>query len=315
MNYVVNDLHGAANLIKLTLGAMDEMERGSTLIINGDGAGARGPVMNKIVKIFYEVRRGETDESVLRDTIEKEIGIPCVDIPSAWIYRSVHAGVFRKLMAERYPETFGRVMRLEAKQVLLDTLVPLSRKAKERGIKLVYLPGNGEIVPDDFDVSDITTEKTVAPEERYYQKLYKDGTFGQFDVTYMPYIDLLDEDTLLISTHFLDLSYDEMEMFFRRLDLHNSKISKVVVHYPPNVAPMGRAFEFWTPNKTDLERIDAVLHILDELDVSSLALVYFGHIHLDANDERMDKYPAVMTFRTAAFNYCNWVKPGIPHQI
>ncbi len=101
MTFVTNDLHGAENLITKVQSGLSRLSAGDVVIINGDGAGSRGPVMNKIVRIFYEVRRGETEMSALLDELRWVIGEQ-PEIPQEWVYESVHAGIFRKLVANRY---------------------------------------------------------------------------------------------------------------------------------------------------------------------------------------------------------------------
>ena len=309
MLYVVNDIHGAKKLLEHTLQSMSKMNAGDVLVINGDGAGARGPIMNQIVKIFYEVRRGETAMSALYDEIENVIH-ERPEIPKEWIYDSVHAGVFRKLMALRYP-LFDACMKKEAKEVLEETLLPLSKVAKEKdSIQIVYLPGNGEIVPDDFVVYDITVEKTVTPDKRFYQQLDDDGYFLEFGVHYVKYVRVLPNGVLLLSTHLLDLPEESIDLLLKGQGAFDKKFSKVLVHYPPAIAPVGGAFDFWTPNKTDISRTEAVGKIMAKLQLTDDAMVYFGHIHLGANDARMDRYPSSMTFLTSGFSGCVWVKPG-----
>ena len=307
MFFVVNDLHGAPKLIDQTVKAIEAMTTGDTLIINGDGAGARGPIMNNVVKIFYEVRRGETDLSVLLDAIEDIIGEK-PEIPQEWIYDSVHAGVFRKLVANRY-RAFELCMREEMKNVLEETLQPLTEAAEKRGVLLVYLPGNGEIVPDDLDVSDITTEKTVDPDERFYQRLHCDGYFKERGVEYIGYASLSPSGRLVLSTHLLDLPEGRIDDFLKSF-YGCGLITSVFVHYPPAVAPIGKAFEFWTPNKSDIQRTESLRKIIRKLKLPLNAKIFFGHIHLGANDPRMDRYPASMTFRTTEGYECVWVKPG-----
>ncbi len=99
--YVVNDLHGAPALIDKTARAIKGLKFDDVLVVNGDGAGSRGSIMNGIVKIYYEVRRGETEWRVLLDSIAEVIGETPI-IPQEWVYETVHAGIFRKLLAERY---------------------------------------------------------------------------------------------------------------------------------------------------------------------------------------------------------------------
>ena len=309
MLYVVNDIHGVKKLLERTIQSMSKMNAGDILVINGDGAGARGPIMNQIVKVFYEVRRGETDMSALYDEIEKVIH-ERLDIPREWVYDSVHAGVFRKLMALRYP-LFDECMKTEAKEVLEETMRPLHEVAESKGIGIVYLPGNGEIVPDDLSVEDIKTEKAVAPEERFYWRLADDGYFFQkFGVHYVRYAVVLSGDVLLLSTNLLDLPLDSIQHMLDQLGIFKATFSKVLVHYPPAIAPIGGAFDFWTPNKTDIARSETLSGILKMLNLTDDAIVYFGHIHVGANDVRMNRYPDSMTFLTDGFSGCVWVKPG-----
>lgn len=308
MTFVTNDLHGAENLITKVQSGLSRLSAGDVVIINGDGAGSRGPVMNRVVKIFYEVRRGETEMSVLLDALSEIIG-QTPEIPQEWIYETVHAGIFRKLVANRY-KAFADKASEETMSVLDTTLMPLSYTANQYGIKLYYLPGNGEIVTEDFDVSDITTEKTVAPNQRFYQRIARDGYFAKLGVEYVPYAMLLPDGTLLLSTHLLDLTFREFRDMVPLLHIDGAKVKKVVVHYPPAVAPIGGAFDFWTPNKSDLMRIGALSVILMYLDIDEDIDIYFGHIHLGAYDERMNRYSTVMTFQTEERKKCNWVKPG-----
>lgn len=309
MIYVVNDIHGAKELLKRTLQSMSKLKAGDVLVINGDGAGARGPIMNQIVKIFYEVRRGETAMSALYDEIENVIH-ERPEIPKEWIYDSVHAGVFRKLMALRYP-LFDDCMKKEAKEVMEETMLPLSKLAQWKGIRVLYVPGNGEIVPDDFVVDDITVEKTVDPNKRFYQLLAEDGYFlDEFGVEYVKYVQVLPDGVLLLSTHMLDLPEETIDLLLEPFVVFGMKFSKVLAHYPPAIAPVGGAFDFWTPNKTDISRTEAVGKILQKLQLTDDAMVYFGHIHPGVNDARMDRYPSSMTFLTSGFSGCVWVKPG-----
>lgn len=304
--YIVNDLHGNYDLIQQTVDAIMNMAKGDRLIINGDGAGARGPRMNRIVKIFYEVRRGETDISELLSALSEIIGeIP--DIPKEWVFESVHAGVFRKLMAEHFAK-FNKCMEEELLAVIEETVKPLSEAAKDK-VKIYYLPGNGEMVPNDFSTKDITVEKALPPEQRFYTKLAKDGYFEKYGIHYIGYVShCVKSKMALISTNLLDLNPKEAVIMLQTCGLLKNKLKTVIVHYPPTISPLGSAFGFWTPNKVDVKRIDNLQKILDELQLKD-AKIYFGHIHLGANDPRMDAYPSTMGFVGSGFNY-TWVKPG-----
>lgn len=307
MYYVVNDLHGSKKLIEATVEKINQLNPSDVLIINGDGAGARGPRMNNLVKIFYEVRRGEIAEEKLMDAIEEIIGEK-PEIDRSWIYETVHAGLFRKLLADRYRK-FGVCLRQELLEVLGETLKPISEAAKAHQVRVLYLPGNGEITTEDFSTEDITTEVSVAPEHRFYQKIARQGYFERYGIEYMPYVNKL-SGTIAISTNLLDLPYEEAHAILENTTgLLLGKSSRIIVHYPPAISPVGGAFNFWTPNKMDLKRTAALSDTLKDLPLTDDAKIYFGHIHLGSNDPRMDLYPSTMGFEIAGYQ-CIWVKPG-----
>ena len=309
MIYVANDLHGVNHLISDVMVSISGMNKDDILVINGDGAGARGPIMNNVVKLYYEVRRGETEAKVLFSAIGDIIG-KTPDIPQQWIYHSAHAGIFRKLLSDKYPE-FAACMRKELDSVIRKTLSYISRAASEKGVKVLYLPGNGEIVTDDFIIDDIAVETTVTPDERYYTKLANEGFFSEYDVEYIPYGKILSDDTVVIGANLLDLCYEDALEKLREggvFDLET--ISNIIVHYPPVIAPIGKSFSFWTPNNSDIERITMLCEILGRLPLeASRSTVYFGHIHLGTRDERMDALPSSMGFNLPDYRAV-WVKPG-----
>lgn len=308
MIYVVNDMHGSKKLVDKVIKQMHHLNSNDTLIINGDGAGARGPIMNNLVRIFYEVRREESPKQELLSAVKDIIGDE-PNIPDAWIYDTVHAGLFRKLLAEKY-EVFNHVMEKEIYEALEVTIRPLSEVAKLRGIRVVYLPGNGEIAPTDFSTKDITREISVIPEHRLFNRIAKDGYFKQFDIEYVYYAKLID-DTLLLSTHLLDLGLGAvLEKMAEAGALNNlSTISdvvyRVIAHYPIELDAPKEYFDFWTPSKTDIERTETLRNLIDLLSLWR-SKFYFGHIHRGSDDPRMEQYPVTKTFDPNSI----WVKPG-----
>jgi len=305
MIHIVNDLHGSKKLIDEVAAAISRMRRGDTIVINGDGAGARGPVMNNLIKIYYEVRRGETSEEELYAALEAIIGEK-PDFPKEWIFDSVHGGLFRALLAEKY-QKFASCMEDELSKVLKETIEPLSEAAKKAGVKLVYVPGNGEITPRDFLTSRYNEEFAVDPEDRFYHKLNKEGFFEEYGIEYVPYVAKVD-GAVLISTDLLDVDVEVAKLLLK--DAVGDDVFKVVIaHYPPAISPIGGAFDFWTPNKTDIKRTDALRAIVDGTNLDKNAQFFFGHIHLGVMSDEMASYPATMGF-FAAKHQCIWVKPG-----
>lgn len=304
--YVANDLHGHKALVGKVVHAIEStLEVGDTLIINGDGAGARGPIMNNLVKIFYEVRRGEADFDELVKALTEIIGQK-PELAKDSVFSAVHAGVFRAFMAEQYP-AFKECVEQELLMVIEDTLRPISLAAKQKGVRVIYVPGNGEIVPSDFDTSDIAVERTLPPEERFYQRIAREGFFAQFGIEYVPYALRLSPKVLLLSTNLLDLPADEALSLVGESGAETA--DTVVVHYPPT-ATAGRWFHFWNPNRVDIARIDALKALLNGLSIHN-AIIYFGHIHLPASDARMDQLPPAIGFGyDGDENNGLWVKPG-----
>ncbi len=306
--FVTNDLHGSKTLTEKVINTIKAIEAGDTLIINGDGAGARGPIMNKLVKIFYEVRRGETDYECLISALSDIIG-ERPDVPTSWVYDSVHAGVFRAVMSKHY-KSFRQCVENEILQTLEETIQPLAQAAKDSGINIIYSPGNGEIVPSDFSVKDITIEETLPPEERFYQKLQKEGYFERFGIQYVPYAHS-HNGVVIIGTNLLDVKTAKaLELLSSQglLD-ENDSPKAIVCHYPPGISPLGKIFGFWSPNKVDRARTKALDKIVQELRLDNNVPVFFGHIHLGPDDPGMMAYPPILGFQFSN-RYGFWIKPG-----
>lgn len=308
--FTVSDLHGNARLIRKTVESIKRMENGDTLIINGDGAGSRGPSMNKLVKIFYEVRRGETDFEVLVMELERIIGTK-MDLPKDWVFNSVHAGIFRALLANHY-DAFRHLAEAEVFETLDETLGPISEAANSREVRVFYVPGNGEMTPSDFLTEDISREKALQPEQRFYQRIAREGYFIRLGIEYVPYAYLVGGNVALIGTNLLDLDAECVGSVMMNSGLLNNDMETVIVHYPPAVSPTGKYFDFWNPNSTDVARIDALDRILMRMKTQKSTKLFFGHIHLNANDPRMERYPATIGVGKIGKANLNsiWVKPG-----
>ncbi len=315
--YITNDLHGSSYLVQNVVDAIGNMSESDTLIINGDGSGARGPIMNNLVKVFYEVRRGETEYEELIGIIAGIIDED-PDFPRSWVFDSVHAGVFRAVLAKRYKK-FKKCVEKELFDVIEETLCPLASAANAAGVKILYVPGNGEIVPSDFATDDITVEKTLPPEERFYQETARRGYFEQMGIKYVPYVDTithfsdkaLPSRLVVMSANLLDLPTDEALALMSDCDLLIGEgPSKVIVHYPPAIGWVGKRFDFWNPNKVDIARINALQKLLGALQLEN-ATVFFGHVHLSIGDSRMDAYPPTIGFGYERQDYDGlWIKPG-----
>ena len=326
--FVFNDPHGNSQMVKKVAGLIDNMWPGDIVIANGDIAGSRGPKMNELARIYYNVRRAEKDESVLREAVWKLTGEQ-ICIPREWIYDATHFGMFRALLAERNAK-FRELIDSEITCAIDETLKPLGAAAKKRGVTIYYLPGNGELVPFDVDTSDIKVERTVDPEDFYYSKLARVGRFASDGIQFVPGVKLLPRHSgniLLLSTYLLNQDQKDIAMALRSVGAfgpERAEISKVVVHYPPMIAPLGKSFPFWKYGEVDERRIGALGGILGRLKLCYGAEIYFGHIHLDATDQKMDFYPQFLGWnkaidlepsRLSVTVKCIWVKPGEMIQI
>lgn len=304
--YIINDLHGNPGLVEKAVNGIKAMTKKDVVMLNGDIAGARGPVQTEVAKQYYEVRRGERAYGSFLEILEDIVG-ERVTFPKEWVYNSVHAGMFRALMSARF-DAYKKNVEKELREVIADTMIPLAEAAKEVGVKLIYLAGNGEIVPSDLSIRDITFEQALPPEERFYQKLDKEGYFKKIGVEYVPYVYNLHNEVALISTNLLDLDTDVAIKTMKKAGLIGAELKTVIVHYPPMIDPIEERFKFWKPNIVDVFRADALNMILNSLRFQN-GMIFFGHIHLPATDERMEKYPAIIRFGYGS-NDAIWVKPG-----
>lgn len=322
--YVLNDFHGNSKLTEDAIRLIHEIVKpGDVIIANGDIAGSRGPLMNNLADIYYRVIRSEIDESALYEEIWRLVG-ERISIPREWVREAAHFGIFRALLAE-HNARFRELVSSEIVYAIDETLAPLGAAAKECGATIYYLSGNGELVPFDFDTSNgISVEKTINPEDYYYNKLARAGHFDSSGIQFVPGAKLLshpDGNVLLLSTYLLDKDESSIKMELESVGAFGREkveIAKVIVHYPPMIAPLGATFGFWKCKKVDKRRIEALDNTLGLLQLRSGAELYFGHIHLGAGDQRMDQYPPFMGWNKAVGPKgcakvtikCIWAKPG-----
>lgn len=327
--YVLNDFHGNSKLTEDAIRLIRELVKpGDVIIANGDIAGSRGPLMNNLADIYYRVIRSEIDESALYEEVWRLVG-ERISIPREWVREAAHFGIFRALLAERNAK-FRELVSSEIVYAINETLAPLGAAVKECGATIYYLSGNGELVPFDFDTSnDITVEKTISPEDYYYNKLARAGYFDSFGIQFVPGAKLLphpDGYVLLLSTYLLDKDESSIKMELESVGAFGHEkveIAKVIVHYPPMIAPLVDSFPFWKYGEVDVRRIEKLDNTLGLLQLRSGAEIYFGHIHLRAGDRRMDQYDPLMEWNKTVGPKgcaqvgvkCIWVKPGAMVQI
>ena len=328
MIYVLNDFHGNGKLTEDAIRLMREIVKpGDVIIANGDVAGSRGPLMNNLARTFYEVRRMRADELTLHKEVWRLTGEHFV-IPDEWVYKTTHFGMFRALLAKR-SEKFGEMICLEVDAAIDETLIPLGEVAMECGASFFCLPGNGEMVPFDLDTANINVERTIDSEDFFYVREANAGRFASAGIQFVPGAKLLhhpDGNVLLLSTYLLDKDESSIKMELESVGVFGREsvaVAKVIVHYPPMMAPLGNSFQFWNRGEVDVRRINALGEILGWLRLCHGAELYFGHIHLGAGDQRMDQYPPFMGWNKTIYSEdndpvtikCIWVKPGAMVQI
>ena len=129
---------------------------------------------------------------------------------------------------------------------------------------------------------------------------------------YVPYARLLKGNVALLSTHLLDMDSESIDYLLKSHLLADGEISKVIVHYPPVFATTMKELWFWTPNEADRARMNVLRQILElRLRLKKDAKVYFGHVCLGADDDRMSNFPGTLDLSVRGRGYKSiWVKPG-----
>ena len=280
-----------------------KISQGDILIANGDFLGGRGPITNKIVKVFYEVKRGETSKYELQEIFSAVLKTP-VFIEDDLVFRAIHSGTFLAEMCRRF-DGFNTIVEDETRHNIAQ-LDKISKKIGAQGGRLVYLPGNGEITISDFDVtSGVDGEKTLPPSERLFNRLAEEKVFSAYGTEYVNQPQVIQDNTLLIPIDFLDQWIDG------KTAIPNAEnIVNLIVHYPPFNPKITdcfyKLFGFKT-NEMDILRMNAVSGIIKCLP--NLDIVVFGHIHPGINKESIEKLPTSVIFKEFGHQLV-WNAPG-----
>lgn len=298
---IFNDIHADSNLLECILHT--KINQGDLLIANGDFLGSCNTITNEIVKAFYEVKHNEASKSNLQEIFSAVLKTPIV-IEDDLISQSIHSGTFLAEMCRKH-DGFRAIIEDEVRHNLIE-LSDISKKVEEKGGKLIYLPGNGEIAISDFDATyGVDREKILPPEKRLFNRLAKDGTFLDHGVEYINHPKVVQWNTLLIPIDFLD------EMIEREISIPPLEhVVNLVVHYPPsNLGIMDcfhKLFDY-EPNKMDILRMNAVSEIIKRLP--NLNIVVFGHIHPGISKASIEKLPKLIIFREKEYQLI-WNSPG-----
>ncbi len=298
---VFNDVHADPDLMKRI--ASLKVNPGDILVANGDFLGSRGPITNEIVKIFYEVKRGETTKYELQRIFSTVLG-KTVFIEESLITKAIHSGTFLAEMCRRHSK-FKVIVEDEVRQNLVD-LDRISGKVRAQGGTLIYLPGNCEITISDFDVRNgVNGEKVLPPKERFFNQLAAENAFSSHGTEYVNQPRLIGESTLLVPIDFID-EWVEGAKTLSQVE----SITSLIVHYPPyspNVISCFNKLFGYEPNIMDNLRMYAVSEIIDELP--NLELIVFGHIHPGISQEAIEKLPTSVIFREKGCRLV-WNCPG-----
>ena len=304
---IINDIHANEKLLE-ELWETD-FQPGDILVLNGDISGSRGPRLSEVVKVYYEVRRGESDKKVL-ETIVGLIVSRDLGLSDELVFKSIHSGTFQKALADKY-KSFRNVIEKELRQNL-SILEKICEYVIPLGVEVFYLSGNGEITALDFDVTGgVDKEVTVSPLERHYNQLALRGVFGEMGLFYANYPRLINEDTLVLPIDYVDiwLSENAQSVFDVK------RVRKVITHYPPYDETMLRVFENvmnYEENSLGQARMKAVREILDKCP--NLKMVIFGHVHRGTSKEEVAKLPLSMEFEMKQYR-CIWNRPGHVYEL
>lgn len=299
---VCNDIHSAHYLLCEVLRGLMELNDGDCLVINGDLAN-RGMITNPIVALYYNAKRSgsETDKKDLLDLLHLyDENIVLDDL----VEKSIHSGTFLSELARRYP-LFKQVMEDELQENMKYMRV-IGTFAHMRGVRVYFVPGNGEIFPLDFDTSEgVDKEKLVPEPDRVLSRLRSSGIFGQNHVILVDYPLVLRHRVALIPLNVID---QNGPMDISGEDL--TDVTHVITHYPPTAESMfaffGIAFGY-NPNQSEYARFAATSRHL--MEFKNRLHVYCGHIHPGADKQRNMALPVSANFR-ANDNTITWVKPG-----
>ncbi len=164
---IINDIHGNRELLKEILN--ERIAPGDIVVANGDIAGSRGPIAAEVVRLFYEVERGETAKAELDDFVS-EVLDKKVALSDDIVYRAIHSGTFQKYLADKYPAF--RQLIVDETKANLGIIEEICAYTTPKGGEVEIVPGNGEMSALDFDVSKgVDKEVTVSPLERVYNQL------------------------------------------------------------------------------------------------------------------------------------------------
>ncbi|MBQ3464668.1 metallophosphoesterase [Candidatus Saccharibacteria bacterium] len=300
---IINDVHADPDIIESLLSL--KIKQGDILVANGDLIGSRGKTGNKIVNIFYKVKHGEAPIEELEKTISEVLETK-VSIEDELVSKAIHSGTFLAEMCRRYDD-FRTIIEDEA-QKSLSELDRISKRIKEQGGELIYLPGNCEITISDFDITTgVEIEKTLPPKERLFNRLEAENVFEGHGTKYVNQPEVINGNTLLVPIDSLDEWIAEKTTTSIPFP---ECITNLIVHYPPyDPIVLDRFYKLfgYQPNEMDNLRMEAVSEIVKSLP--NLEQVIFGHIHPGVDKESLERLPGSIIFPGKDYELV-WNCPG-----
>ena len=178
--------------------------------------------------------------------------------------------------------------------------------AQLRGVRVYFVPGNGETFPLDFDVSDgVNKEKLVPEADRVLSRLRSSGVFGENHVILVDFPLVLNHRIALLPLNVIE---KEETMDIGGEDY--ASVTHVVTHYPPTAENMLAFFKVafdYNPNET--ERIRSAATSRHLMEFKNKLHIYCGHIHPGSDKQRSMALPVSANFQVHG-NTLTWVKPG-----
>lgn len=312
MIYVCNDLHGNGRLLSEVTRFVDQyLQADDTLLINGDLAGARGPILDDVVSNYYKARMGQISCSKMREVLHRHFGDIDFDCSDSLILDTLDSGVFCKILADHSPKVMEVVKREQYQQEQLAHSAILNA-VQAKGASALLLRGNGEVTILDHLVSHITAEDYSVPPQ------YKPAEEPDLSGNKVPQINNLqgvghpDRLILLIGHETLK---DEQSIELARAAVKDHPIYRIAVHYPPAITTEvqnGLGFDFQV-NRLSQEKMDNLTKLLSQLNLSSDCQLFYGHYHPAvgeiSNLGLKDFFTAPIPVGQRQL-LCTWVRPG-----
>ena len=306
MLYVVNDIHGNLLVSKKVADFILDSFHGDSLIINGDFAGARGPVLSELAKYYYAANNKVCSCHDVREVLKKHFRTR-IECPDELIFKTADSGVFMKVLADQYPEVMDLVVREELEQIENRAIQNILKALAKTWSKAILVCGNGEILITDHIVDH--TNYSTAP--KYQAKDYSLYS-KKVNLDYVSGVKFFDQSTLMIGIDALE----QPEQAIQQLCRSKNQVSRIFCHYPPAMPEkVKNKFSFnFKVNRVSARRMANLAKIIQASNVKNRCSLFYGHYHPAISSPEhaasSDSISATMQIGSKSLETF-WIKPGV----